>query len=240
MCHQQATRFQPDIQSLASSALLFPTPPWHFSASGQRPVSSPLADSYGPKILALRGTTVDTVLDVGTPWRPCLDSNFDYIAAYILFAEIKTFCARSWDLDPSKWPDTKTITDAIWKIPCAEQEANGVPRTRVSGAGLQGYCELINFLALMSTTQGALLQSAACQPYKIAMEYLHNRRPLLSVRGHVGLIPAHSMPGDVVCILYGAKVPFVLRKHDHRCYELVGDAYVFGIMDGEFLENVLK
>jgi hypothetical protein len=24
-----STRFQPDIQSLASSALLFPTPPWH-------------------------------------------------------------------------------------------------------------------------------------------------------------------------------------------------------------------
>jgi hypothetical protein len=84
-----------------------------FSASGQRPVSSPPAGSHGPNILALRGTTVDTVLDVGTPWRPGLDSDFKCGAAGILFAEIKAFCARSWEIDPSKWPDTKIITDAI-------------------------------------------------------------------------------------------------------------------------------
>ena len=94
-----------------------------FSASGQRPVSIPPANSHGPNILALRGTTVDTMLDVGTPWRPGLDSDFNYRAAGILFAEIKAFCARSWEIDPSKWPDTKIITYAIWKFPCAEQEA---------------------------------------------------------------------------------------------------------------------
>ena len=32
-------------------------------------------------------------------------------------------------------------------------------------------------------------------------------------------------------------MPFVLRRRDHGYYELVGEAYVFGIMDGEFLEN---
>jgi hypothetical protein len=89
----------------------------------------------------------------------------------------------------------------------------------------------------MPTTYGAILQTAACQPYKIAMEYLHNRRSLLFAKGYVGLIPAHSMPDDVVCILYGARMPFVLRRCDHGYYELVGEAYVFGIMDEEFLEN---
>jgi hypothetical protein len=31
-----STRFQPDIQSLASSALLFPTPPWQILLSGEK------------------------------------------------------------------------------------------------------------------------------------------------------------------------------------------------------------
>jgi hypothetical protein len=40
----------------------------------------------------------------------------------------------------------------------------------------------------------------------------------------------------VICILYGCVKPFILRKIGDG-YELIGDAYVHGIMDGEFLET---
>ena len=39
-------------------------------------------------------------------------------------------------------------------------------------------------------------------------------------------------PGDVVAILFGSRVPFILRKHNSG-YRLVGDCYVQGLMDGE-------
>ncbi len=41
--------------------------------------------------------------------------------------------------------------------------------------------------------------------------------------------------GDVVCLLRGGDVPFVLRRlsSGNGCYQLIGEAYVHGIMQGE-------
>jgi hypothetical protein len=52
----------------------------------------------------------------------------------------------------------------------------------------------------------------------------------------VGLMPKHARVNDQLCVLYGCSVPVVLRKHffgDKHCWELIGEAYVEGYMDGE-------
>lgn len=43
--------------------------------------------------------------------------------------------------------------------------------------------------------------------------------------------------GDVVCILFGSRVPFILRRtgDDSDCWHLIGDAYVYGMMDVRWL-----
>jgi hypothetical protein len=51
-----------------------------------------------------------------------------------------------------------------------------------------------------------------------------------------GLVPRHTRAGDIVCILFGASVPIVLRAHEmqsRKCWEIVGEAYVDCAMDGE-------
>ncbi|OQN98353.1 hypothetical protein B0A48_15620 [Cryoendolithus antarcticus] len=50
-----------------------------------------------------------------------------------------------------------------------------------------------------------------------------------------GLGPNKSQIGDLVCILYGCTVPCILRKHAHvpGSYQLVGECYIYGLMDGE-------
>ncbi|ETN47230.1 uncharacterized protein HMPREF1541_01422 [Cyphellophora europaea CBS 101466] len=59
----------------------------------------------------------------------------------------------------------------------------------------------------------------------------------------VGLAPHHARIGDQICILYGCSVPVVLRalpdsgNDTHR--QLIGDAYVYGAMDGEMVESSL-
>jgi hypothetical protein len=54
--------------------------------------------------------------------------------------------------------------------------------------------------------------------------------------GRVGLGPEQLQEGDLVCIIVNAYTPFVLRpRQDNEGYfELIGEAYVDGIMHGEF------
>ncbi|OCK99287.1 uncharacterized protein K441DRAFT_652727 [Cenococcum geophilum 1.58] len=56
-----------------------------------------------------------------------------------------------------------------------------------------------------------------------------------SAGGSMGLAPAQTMEGDVICVIPGARVPYVLRE-DGGNYKLVGECYVHGIMKGEALD----
>ncbi|KAJ9644536.1 hypothetical protein H2201_000310 [Coniosporium apollinis] len=52
-----------------------------------------------------------------------------------------------------------------------------------------------------------------------------------------GLVPHRCEVGDIVVIPLGSPVPFVIRHHTQEQYQLVGEAYVYGAMDGELLET---
>jgi hypothetical protein len=56
----------------------------------------------------------------------------------------------------------------------------------------------------------------------------------------LGLAPARAQQGDLICILAGCSVPVVLRRHEETIskkpctyFELLGDSYVHGFMDGD-------
>jgi hypothetical protein len=49
-------------------------------------------------------------------------------------------------------------------------------------------------------------------------------------KGYIGLAPEYAVPGDMMCMIFGAMVPFVLRKAPEKWFELAGETYVYGIM----------
>lgn len=66
---------------------------------------------------------------------------------------------------------------------------------------------------------------------------------LLTENGHFGLGPFTAQPGDEIWILFGGLVPLVLRPRrqvggERDNYELVGDAFVYDIMGGEFIREL--
>ena len=70
-----------------------------------------------------------------------------------------------------------------------------------------------------------------------------NRRFLVTEQGQMGLGPRLMRPGDLVCVLLGSGVPFVLREvggggSGDGGYELVGECYCHGIMDGEAVREL--
>ena len=44
-------------------------------------------------------------------------------------------------------------------------------------------------------------------------------------------------PGDLLYILIGAQVPYILGSDTHGRLRIVGEAYAHGIMDGEAMED---
>ena len=60
-----------------------------------------------------------------------------------------------------------------------------------------------------------------------------SRRMFHTKNNYIGLGPAEIVGGDIVCLFLGASVPFILRPLISGKYELKGECYVHGIMDGE-------
>ncbi|KAH6996937.1 heterokaryon incompatibility protein-domain-containing protein [Ilyonectria destructans] len=69
-------------------------------------------------------------------------------------------------------------------------------------------------------------------------EALGHRRPFMLENGYIGSGPKSTNKGNEVWILSGCRTPLVLRKLEgRREYSLIGEAYVHGIMHGEFVEE---
>ena len=72
---------------------------------------------------------------------------------------------------------------------------------------------------------------------KLCTESVSGRRMIMTTEGRIGLVPAETQQGDVVCLL-GLDVPFVLRKIGADTYIVIGEAYIHGAMDGEIVTTL--
>ncbi|KAF2812279.1 uncharacterized protein BDZ99DRAFT_518138 [Mytilinidion resinicola] len=152
--------------------------------------------------------------------------------------------------------------DLKWKVPVA-----GVlyPKVAVSG-GLDlksSYAALRNYLnskqkgKAKETNDCPINGTAFASMYTMALEHmattalpkqstsytavlgdtLHGWRFVITRRGYVGVVPNMASVGDVVVILKGGRVPFLLHASETRssAFRLVGECYVHSIMNGEGL-----
>lgn len=67
-------------------------------------------------------------------------------------------------------------------------------------------------------------------------EKVPSRSFFISSTGYMGLGPASLREEDIVCIFPGCRVPLVVRKREDH-YILVGECFVWGLMDGEGLTS---
>ena len=67
------------------------------------------------------------------------------------------------------------------------------------------------------------------------------RKFFITKKGYLGLGPKLAELGDKIAIFHGSGVPFVLRKSVDKSressWEIIGECYVHGIMDGEFIHK---
>ena len=72
-----------------------------------------------------------------------------------------------------------------------------------------------------------------------AMMMSGRRRVMLTANGNLGLAPESCCVGDMVVFIQGAKTPFILRRTSSDRFELVGEAYLHGYMNGEICREGL-
>ena len=94
---------------------------------------------------------------------------------------------------------------------------------------------------------------------RVVVSRTAGRSFIITSQGYFGLAPLGARPGDVVCVMEGGAVPFVLRetprselaeydiqpKEKQFHHVLVGESYVHGVSDGEWIrkgtqENVIE
>ncbi|PCD41064.1 hypothetical protein AU210_003623 [Fusarium oxysporum f. sp. radicis-cucumerinum] len=80
----------------------------------------------------------------------------------------------------------------------------------------------------------------ALQVFPKLASLIVRRRVIGTDQGLIGLAPAQTLPGDIIVLCRGGKLPLILRPSGER-WQLVGDAYIHGLMDGllwEMLEEL--
>ncbi|KAI4105746.1 MAG: hypothetical protein LQ339_003308 [Xanthoria mediterranea] len=87
----------------------------------------------------------------------------------------------------------------------------------------------------MIRIQEALSEEGEGVHYKLMVrQYCSERKLFNTASRRFGLGPSAMRPGDICCILFGARVPYVIRRCD-KAFELVGEGYIHGIMHGEIV-----
>lgn len=70
----------------------------------------------------------------------------------------------------------------------------------------------------------------------LARNYCLNRRFFVTADRRLGIGPKWAREGDLVCVLFGGGVPYVVRPRPGGQFEFIGESYVYGLMDGQAVD----
>lgn len=153
-------------------------------------------------------------------------------------------------LPVTHYPDsTQPILDALWEIFCMGGGDSTTPLTE-QRAGAMASAKAV-FMSLLSEDMQKVMESRF-QEAKQAMEDMAERMEgwkfAVTYTGYMGLVPLETREGDVVMVVCGARVPFVLRPvvkgeedvHGTDEYQVVGECYLHGVMAGEKIRKEFR
>lgn len=244
-------------------------PPPFFCPAGPGRRPRILVTTGDDRILGLEGILVDEIVAVGAPWLGNTKrSQFEAYQTYFNdVSELCDRSAQAMrdaggDRDPI-YPTRARRTEAVWRVLIGDIEETPDDRssqraTEASEAAARRFAET-NELHLQprraapgSWSQADMeewvrkVRARQAEPenalegiFDSRLRSMADKRPFMTKIGYVGMAPKVSQVSDIVVVLFGSQVPFVLRPHlgsPKGYYTLLGEAYCDGIMDGEVLQ----
>jgi hypothetical protein len=156
-----------------------------------------------------------------------------------------------WEFD---WHADKveSVPDQLWQTLVADRGPNGSPMPHTYRRACQ-HC-LVNLTRNGHLNIDTLLSESENSGY--TRDYLERVKAVTWDRSFiegdecasqrqgeahdklVGLGPPKTQKDDLIVILFGCSVPVILRPtHDAKEYEFIGEAYIYGKMDGEAIDD---
>lgn len=135
------------------------------------------------------------------------------------------------DCNPYRNPSGRS--EAFWRTLITDHDPWYPPKRPVSDdfAG--------RFEGLMG--RGDRFDEAYVRPYSdAAITSCLYRSFATTQKGYLALVPRKATSGQLICVLRGGNVPFIMNRRENGYFELVGEAYVHGIMDGEFVRDARR
>jgi hypothetical protein len=182
-------------------------------------------------ILSLVGVYVDYITKVGNvvtevEWGDLSDDQLNRI-----ISEWEEMLNRHVSQGAtSSYPGGATWTEAFWRTLIGDIIMEEFPVRKAAEADREQY--------------NAFRQAKSQNNVYLSLrDMVVNQSFFITSKGYLGLGPPTIQKGDEVWVLFGGQMPFVLRQKKVEAasreivrdteHELVGDAYVHGIMDGE-------
>ncbi|PNP73351.1 hypothetical protein FNYG_13308 [Fusarium nygamai] len=195
-----------------------------FSACGNTAPEAEFTDRFGTQVLSMPGVVVDSVLAVGSPFRP-IDGR-PIAATRAFLQEFIRLTAKGGDI----YSDDEQI-EALWRTPITDMERDGDHWRRARESTIRTY------EAILKGDETAVWLNEETQSYHSRSTMALERRPFVTRKGYLGLGPTTTQSGNVVAVLRGTEIPIMVRQRraskDEVYGYLVGECYVHGIMDGE-------
>ncbi|KAF4837539.1 Heterokaryon incompatibility protein 6, OR allele [Colletotrichum siamense] len=205
-------------------------------------------------MLGICGYAVDLIEETGEVWE--WEAGHAARAAHL--QTIKAFCEKSAakSLQHGVYESQERQSEAAWRVPIGD--LYWTPTRTYHIANLTDKSDYEDCISVLTTLteyetltpedrQERLEEFFARSPgqamYGENMDKMTGKRPFTTRRqGYVGMGPADARPGDVVVILLGSRIPYVLRPsgdgtttRQENTYRFVGEAYCDGVMYGEVL-----
>jgi hypothetical protein len=211
---------------------LSPLPEFFYASQGLGSPNFLTDTTHGTEVLLVEGIVVDQILQA-TPLHS--ERLFTVEDLYAGLRKAKAMAVRHCGLAFQE-NSIQAYTAMAFAITAAE--TRGEKRLQPEDLVM-----LSEYLARLDTNEDAT-EKPLPQDIQTLIDinqivHLHNafrRQLFVTSEGNMGLGPLSMRADDMVVVLRGGILPFVLRKIGES-YQLIGPAYLHGIMDGEAVET---
>jgi len=198
-----------------------------YHASGHEPACFSFSESGS--LLKAQGFLFDTVKTIGPSFNKDVEAAGGEVGrcfeSWLQLAR-QAACCRSRDIADEE------VMSSFCRTLVADQDDRG---ERAAADFWKPYCSNETLQTLPSRLAQVYAEEASGFSPRV-FRVCSGRAMLQTSKGHIGLAGEACRAGDVVSILFGAGVPFILRRAGQE-FVLIGEAYVHGIMDGEAMED---